>query len=260
MTALDTTTATKTLVQRRLNGTRGERLPLEARPETLDQAIAIQDAITQHWCENQDDSVGAWKCLLPSPNKLVIGPIYTRTIDSIPPVALWPQAGVARIEPELAFFLAKDLPPRPEPYTPEEVDAALGRTHMALELIFNRYEDNSCASFPEILADGLVNQGLFIGPEINAATAASTQSMTIRLHHSGHSQEFLGKHPNQNPKAPLYWLANFLRENGKGLIAGQAVITGSFAGVFDVPLNTPITLEYENLGRMQVEFTARKAP
>jgi len=52
-------------------------------------------------------------------------------------------------------------------------------------------------------------------------------------------------------------LAEFLRSRGQGLVAGQAVITGSFAGVFEVPLNTPVTLEYVGLGTMQVSFTAK---
>ena len=40
-------------------------------------------------------------------------------------------------------------------------------------------------------------------------------------------------------------------------MAGQAVITGSFAGVLEVPLNTNITIEYAGLGAMEVSFTAK---
>ena len=259
MTDIDLTTAANILIQRRLTGTTGDRLPLDARPQTLDDAIALQQAVTAHWCETQDDTIGGWKCLLPPEGKLIVGPIYTRTIDSVAPVALWPQKGVARIEPELAFFIQADLPPRDHAYSRAEIDAAIGRTHMALELIFCRYNDSSQCEFPEMLGDGLVNQGLFIGPEVDSSAAAQSAEMAIHVNYTDHQQTFAGKHPNQDPRAPLYWLVNYLREQGVGLEAGQAIITGSFAGVIEVPLDTDIHIEYANLGAMQVNFNARKA-
>jgi len=252
------------LVERRISGTQGERLPLACRPHNLEQALAVQAAVTSHWCEHMDDSIGGWKCLLPPEGKLVVGPIYTRTIDSIPPVSLWPKTSAdgerARIEPELAFFFGQDLPPRAEPYTPADVDAAIARTHMALELINSRYEDPASCEFPEMLADGLVNQGLFIGPEVDSANAAAACSFTITLHYAnGELIVRQGQHPNTHPRAPLYWLAEFLRRRGQGIVAGQPVITGSFSGVLEGPLNTEIRIDYAGLGSMQVSFTARKA-
>ncbi|WP_246841622.1 hypothetical protein [Cellvibrio sp. PSBB023] len=77
------------LVERRIQGTQGDALPVACRPQNLEQALAIQAAVTERWCEQMDDSIGGWKCLLPPEGKLVIGPIYTRTIDSVAPVSLW---------------------------------------------------------------------------------------------------------------------------------------------------------------------------
>lgn len=251
------------LVGRRIGGIQGERLPEACRPQDLEQALAIQAVVTECWCEQMDDSIGGWKCLLPPENKLIVGPIYTRTIDSVPPVSLWPkpgQAKIARIEPELAFFFGRDLPARAEPYTPSEVDAAIVRTHVALELINGRYTDPANCEFPEMLADGLVNQGLFIGPQVNSASAAAASSFTITFKcANGEVIERQGQHPNTHPRAPLYWLAEFLRSRGQGIVSGQAVITGSYAGVIEVPMNTDIQIDYAGLGSMQVSFTAREA-
>lgn len=246
------------LVARRIDGSQGERLPENYRPTTIENALAIQNAISEYWCETMDDSIGAWKCGLPSENKIVVAPIYTRTIDSVAPVALWPQKNKARIEPEFAFFFAKDLPARAEPYTAADVDAAIARTHLALELINSRYADPKSCSFPEMLADGLVNQGLFIGPEINSehAKAASEFEIVVNCENGEHSKH-QGRHPSIHPRAPLYWLVEFLRSQGKGIIAGQAVITGSFAGVIELPLNTNIDIHYAGLGTLNVSFTAK---
>ena len=38
-----------------------------------------------------------------------------------------------------------------------------------------------------------------------------------------------------DPRRPLYWLAEFLRQQGIGLRAGQVVITGSLAGAPALP-------------------------
>lgn len=258
------TAAAELLVDRRITGSQGERLPEHCRPADIEQALAIQAAVTHLWCNLQDDSIGGWKCLLPVHDMPVLGPIYTRTIDSVPPVALWPKKEVgpkgdlARIEPELAFFFGKDLPARDEPYTPAEVDAAISRTHMALELINSRYADTSGLSYPESLADGLVNQGLFIGPEVDSKAAANAAEIAISVHFNGETTQHQGKHPNSNPRIALYWLAEYLRSRGQGIVAGQAVITGSYAGVLEVPLGTDIAIEYAGLGEMLVSFSARK--
>jgi 2-keto-4-pentenoate hydratase len=248
------------LVERRQLGIQGDRLPASCRPRSLEEALAIQGAVTERWCDLMDDSIGGWKCLLPPHDKLIVGPIYTRTIDSIAPVALWPKrsdAKLARIEPELAFFFGQGLPPREQPYTAAEVDAAISRTHMALEFINCRYSDPAECAFPEMLADGLVNQGLFIGPEVNAEIARNAEAFTINVTHNGEISGHQGKHPNGNPRAPLYWLAEFLRSQGQGIVAGQAIITGSYAGVLEVPMNTEVTLDYAGLGSMKVSFTAK---
>jgi 2-keto-4-pentenoate hydratase len=248
------------LVKRRQKGTQGDRLPESCRPADIEQALSIQAAVTDHWCDVADDSIGAWKCLLPTDNKIIVGPIYTRTIDSVAPVSLWPKPGTrdtARIEPEFAFFFGKDLPPRKEPYTPTDVDAAISRTHLALELINSRYAEPGDCTFSEMLADGLVNQGLFIGPEVDSALARNTSEFTLNVRHDGQSSTHHAKHPNTHPRAPLYWLAEFLRGRGQGIVAGQAVITGSFAGVLEVPMNTDIELQYGELGKFAVSFRAK---
>ncbi|MFC3114924.1 hydratase [Cellvibrio fontiphilus] len=255
--------AATVLVARRIAGTQGERLAPVCRPQNLEQALAIQAAVSEQWCAQMDDSIGGWKCLLPPEGKLIVGPIYTRTIDSVPPVSLWTKTTAegerARIEPELAFFFGKDLPARAEPYTAEEVDAAIARTHMALELINSRYTDPGSCEFPEMLADGLVNQGLFIGPEIDSASARMASSFTVTMTcANGEVIERQGQHPNTHPRAPLYWLAEFLRSRGEGIVAGQAVITGSYAGVIEVPVNSAIKIDYAGLGSMEVSFTPRK--
>lgn len=246
------------LVDRRISGTQGDRLPADCRPLNLCDSLQIQDEVSRVWCERMDDSIGGWKASLPPQDRVILGPIYTRTIDSVAPVSIWPKGDLARIEPELAFYFGVDMPARAQPYSPEEVDAAVVRCHMALELIQGRFSDPSQCEFIENLADGLFNQGLFIGPQVNLKKAAAASDISFRISSGGETlQEHAGHHPNDKPMAPLYWLVEFLRARGQGIMAGQAVITGSYAGVLEVPLNKPLEIHYGELGTLAVTFTPK---
>lgn len=239
------------LVARRRSGLQGPRLPESCRPADLDAALAIQAAITAQL----GDRIVAWKCGLPATGRVVLAPIYAGTVHSSARCGVWVRAGLAQVEPELAFILGRDLPVRDAPYTPAEVDAAIARTHLALELIDSRYSDAADLSFAENLADGLVNQGLLIGPQVDAAAARAASDMTIRITRvSGEASQLEGRHPSTDPRAPLYWLAEFLRSTGRGLQAGQAVITGSYAGCIELPLEQDIALRYGDLGTLTVHF------
>lgn len=250
-------TAATILAQRRLQGIQGPGLPDGIRPTSLDEAMAIQRAITPL----MGDSVGGWKCGTPGPDKLVVAPIYACTIhrqSAGMPCPVWAHEGAVRVEPELAFVLGQDLPVREEPYEPHEVDAALAATHLALELIDSRYEDPGVLSFADKLADGLVNQGLYIGPAVNDDAAAQLRAMPIGVRiHGGAEQVRAGQHPDPLPRLPLYWLVEYLRDQGVGLVAGQVVITGSYAGTFPLPIETDVVMRYGDLGAVSVRFEAK---
>lgn len=249
-----TSTAAAILASRRKSGEQGPQLPASCRPTNADAALAIQAAVTTQL----GATIGAWKCGLPHADGPVLAPIYADAIHSTTPCTLRIRAGHARIEPELAFILGHDLPTRDAPYTPAEVDAAIARTHLALELIDSRYLDPAAVGFVENLADGLLNQGMFLGPQVDAAAACAAAEMAISITCGNRAEQQLeGRHPNRDPRAPLYWLAEFLRSTGRGLHAGQAVITGSYAGSIDLPLDEEIAIKYGELGVLTVRFAQR---
>jgi hypothetical protein len=49
---------------------------------------------------------------------------------------------------------------------------------------------------------------------------------------------------------PLYWLANYLAMGGTPLRAGMIVTTGSYCGAVNVPIDTPLTFAYGDLGTL----------
>lgn len=273
---MTTALAAQELVARRRAGRAGERLAEKIRPGNIEQALAVQAAVTELLCADEKDTVGAWKAGMPSAKqgsqseRLVLAPIFARTIQTGSTVSMFASraaatsAAVARVEPEFAFFLARDLPARKRPYTAVEVRAAVGSVHLALELVGGRYAKPADCTFPEKLADALENQGLFIGPSVGRDHAFVASELTLTLTDKSGTRTLKGKHPTGDPAAPLYWLAEFLRSRGEGLRKGQAVVTGCYSEqVLELPFDQAISLSYTSadgkfqFGQMDVKFQSR---
>lgn len=249
------TLAAEELLSRRTAGTKAPRLAPSIRPESLDDALNIQTSMV----ELHNSVVAGWKCLQPlAENKFVVAPIFADGIQQGEKCELFADNGVVRIEPEIAFVLAKDLPSTTVGYSETDIDQAIGSCHMALELIQSRFADDSDAEFLERLADGLVNQGLFIGPEINKKAAFSASNIAITATQGEQVQTFDGTHPNTMPMKPVYWLINEMTKRGVSFRSGEALITGSYCGIVEFEFNVPTTITYQGLGEYVVEFVAKK--
>lgn len=230
------------LADYRRRGEAAPLLPSELRPSSLAEAFAIQ----QWLFIELDLPVLGWKAGLPGPDKWVLAPVGRLQQGEL---CLFEQKSEQySIEPELAFLLATDLPARTEPYNEEEIKAAIAATHLALELIIRPYKADAGAEFLDQLAAGLFNQGLYIGPAL--ASGCFPEEFELVVQHSDQPHQFAAKHPTQDPLLPLYWLVNHLSQQGIGLKQGQWVITGSYAGVIQVPAGKPIELQFGNFGRI----------
>ncbi|KAE8757657.1 MULTISPECIES: 2-keto-4-pentenoate hydratase [Paraburkholderia] len=248
--------AASILVAARRQGTQVERLPVELRPSTVDEGFAIQRKVS----DALESRTGAWKCALPQPGKVIAAPIYDADIHrgDVCRMSGSPRVSV-RAEPELACLLNRDLPPRRETYSEAEALDALGHTHLALELLGSRYSHPETLSFPELLADGLFNAGLVIGPRVKSREGATLADLPVEFDVSlasvGEEPVMCaGRHPDRGALQPIVWLVNFLRVRGLGLHAGQAVITGSYAGVLELPVGRELHIGFGDLGTLPITF------
>jgi 2-keto-4-pentenoate hydratase len=271
--------ASMILAERRGSGIAGERLAEKYRPNNFEHAFLLQQDIAAHICQQANSRILGWKCLVPIQDeavgtKNIVAPIFANTssqtavssnlLDNVAishDCALFPTSNnTARVEPELAFELKCDLPSRVGIYTEAEIDTAIGATRLALEIIQSRYNQPSELTFYEALADGLVNQGLYLGPVIEFSDNTPLDQFDLRLVYDdkepAQEMAYQAFHPNINPRAGLYWLVNFLSQQGIGLNKGQQVITGSYAGVIELPLDQNITFIYGNLGRFSTRFVS----
>ncbi|TCS42398.1 hydratase [Reinekea marinisedimentorum] len=240
--------AAKELLSRRQAGTKAPRLEESIRPESIEDALAIQDEMAKI------ETVGGWKCLQPlAEDKIIAAPIFNVQRDSAV-VELFEDKEVARVEPEISFVLAKDLPPKEGDYSEQEVIDAIGSAHMALELMQSRYADDAEQSYFESLADCMVNQGMYVGPEIDKATAVGVSTVQIKVTQGDDVRELDGKHPNDRAVDGLIWLVNYMSKRGVTLKKDAAIITGSFKGIVPMAFDVETTIAYEGLGEYKVTF------
>ena len=230
------------------------RLPEALRPTAPEDALAIQRGVMNLLGQ----SVGGWKCSVPSAARPILAaPIFLRDIVSASPAAMPTRNGMAKIEPEVALVIGRDLPMRAKPYDAAEIRAAIKEARLVLELVAARYDDPGTVPYPELLADSVANYGLYVGPAIADGKDPALSAFPLTLSRDG---EVLSRHDGRqgdgHPLNPLYWLANFLAARDEGLRAGQIVTTGSYAGLLEVPIDVPLQLDFGRFGTIAFTLTA----
>lgn len=190
----------------------------------------------------------------------VDGPIAGRLLaDRILPAGGTVPAGPNRMavaEPEFAFRIGRDLDPRPERYTVDEVLAAVATVHPAIEIPDSRYEDFARVGAAQLIADNACAH-YFMAAE---ATAADWRSMDLasygvtsriegKLVREGTGMNVLG-----DPRVALAWLANELSGLGITLKRGQTVTTGTCMPPIEVSPGDRVTADFGVLGTVSVRF------
>src|SRR3954447_19953004 len=138
-------------------GTTFAGLAEKLRPRDPSEAYAIQAAIESH----SNGKLFGWKIAATSEagqkHINVEGPMAGRIFSE----TVIPDGGIASMtgnemrvgEPEFAFRMARDLPPRPSPYTQQEVLDAVDTLHPAIEIPDSRFADFVSAGAAQIIAD-----------------------------------------------------------------------------------------------------------
>lgn len=251
--------ASRVLVQHWRDGSKLEALEPRLRPRSRTEGYAIQAVLeTQslgHLC--------GWKIAATSVSGQkhinVTGPLAGRIMSD----TVIADSGTASMkgnemrvgEPEFAFRMGRDLPPRSASYTVDEVLAAVDSFHPAIEIPDSRFADFVSAGEAQLIADNACAHLFVLGP----ATAANWRAMdlveerpqiTLRgERYVGHGKNLLG-----DPRAALAWLANELSGLGIALRAGQVVTTGTCHPPLPIAAGDHMAVGFGVLGKVSVGF------
>ncbi len=241
-----------------------EALPAALRPATRHEGYVIQAA----WPEVAGDTVAGWKIAATSAagqaHINVGGPLAGRVLarrvhEAGATVSL--RGNRMRVaEPEFAFRFARDLPPRGQPYTVDEVLQAVGTLHLAFEVPDSRYTEFVVAGEAQILADNACGNRFVLGP----ATAADWRALDLSTHAvhaevrradgSAWQRQGSGAAVLGDPRVALAWLVNELSSLGETLRGGQWVSTGTCMVPLEVLPGDRAVADYGVLGRLDVRF------
>jgi 2-keto-4-pentenoate hydratase len=242
------------------HGRRLAALPQPLRPATREEGYAVQALLEQR----TKGPLFGWKIAATSrAGQLHIGvdgPIAGRLLreQARDSGARLPAAGnhMRVAEPEFAFRMARELPPRRDVYTVQEVLAEVDTLHPAIEVPDSRYEDFAKVGGPQLIADDACAHYFVLGPQ----TRADWRSKDLIEHavrgivsgrppRDGKGANVLG-----DPRVALTWLANELSRLGIALGAGQVVTTGTCMTPLEIGPGDAVMADFGELGSVEVRF------
>jgi 2-keto-4-pentenoate hydratase len=251
--------ASRTLQDHWRAGTKLGGLESSLRPRDRAEGYAIQAAIEKY----SAGSLFGWKIAATSEagqrHINVDGPMAGRIL----PETVIPDGGTASMagnemrvaEPEFAFRMATDLPPRPSPYAVQQVLDAVDTLHPAIEIPDSRFADFVTAGAAQIIADNACAHLFVLGSPATSnwrSLDLVEQKPVITLRgnqFTGHGKNVLGA-----PLLALTWLANELRQLGVTLRAGQVVTTGTCHPPLPIQSGDVFEADFGSIGRVSVRF------
>lgn len=223
-------------------------LPQALRPQSRDDAFAIQDAVTAKLGEKP----GGWKVGALPDGSAFVAPIFASAVRPSP--AAMPARGfkVIGIECEIGFRLNKALPARPQPYTRDEVVAAAAM-HPTIEIVDSRYADFQSLDRLQVLADNFSNGGLVYGAAASGWEGADLSHPPIAVTADGKPFADRTGLRAGNPVNLLVTAVNEVRQRG-GMAAGTFVTTGTHTGMVFTEPGVTIRADYGRFGTVEVSF------
>lgn len=253
-------------VQARRSGVPIAHWPAECKPANAAEVNAIVDAVTRRLVDECGETIGGWKIgFLYSPRQEpMLCPLFNSRLFASPARVPLSLTSACCIEPEIAFRLQADLPPRARPYRAAEV-AEVVVACASLELIDTRFPSGYRA-IRGMIDDRSTRLDAFAdhnttGAYVTAAGRGDWQdfdfaAMRMVMRTPGRViVETIGGHAFSDPFLPCVVLANRMRQRG-GLRAGQLLVTGSFCGFFEVRSDEPVTAEFEGFGVAVATFAS----
>ena len=155
-----------------------------------------------------------------------------------------------RVEPEIAFLLARDVA---TPATVTGVLAATAAVLAAVDVLDSRYEDFRFA-LPDVIADNASAGAFLMGPQaVRPGDVEDLRLIGCVLRVGGEVvATAAGAATMGHPAASVAWLANRLADRGQSLTAGMLVFSGGLTEPVPLTLGTSVTVELERLGTIEV--------
>jgi len=197
----------------------------------------------------------AWKVGGPS-DKVVptAAPIPGEKLLRSPASVVGANMRMIGVEAEVAFRLAKDLPPRARPYSGRSVMAAVGEVLVAIELCDTRLANWKKTSGLWKLADFQNNDALVTGSGTRDWQKIDFLKQEVEFKVGARVVRAKGAHSFGNPARLLPWLVTHCAKHGHGLHAGDVITTGAWTGLEIAKPGDEVTARFPGIGEATVRI------
>ena len=230
---------------------------LDAHVVTTAEAYEAQAGLARALGER----VAGWKTGFGPDAMSVAAPLFAGVMHASGARIPLPPDRPAILEIEIAFRLARDLPPRPaHPYTAAEVAGAVEVALAGAEVIAARGGmPSSGTPYPRFVADLQGNAGYVCGGETRGFRALDLKVARVTLDIDGaRVHDGAGAHPQGDPWAPLVAWANAQCDRLGGLRAGQVVTTGSLTPPRPIERPCQVRASIAGVGEVALGFVAAR--
>ena len=159
------------------------------------------------------------------------------------------------VECEIAVKLSRDLAPAARPFTADSVGEAVEAYYPAIEIVDDRYVKWETLGAPTLVADDFFAAGCVLGRPVARSAAPDLLKVAGRALINGiEAGRGTGADVLGHPHHALAWLANHLAAEGRGLHAGQIVLTGSLMKTVWLNAGDHVRMELDGLGVVEATF------
>lgn len=231
----------------------------EPQPPDMDRAFRLQCAISRElgWTQigwkigcTSERARKALNAPGPFPGTMFSNRIY-QSGDQVPTIA----SNQRVVEPEVAFTMACALPPRDAPYAVEEVMAAVGAVHAAIEVVNPRTPNGFADPMPWFVVDGGLNDSIVVGEARKPLERTAYAALGAEVIWNGRTMTGgVGANALGGGDKALAWLANHLNDKGLGLKEGDIVTTGVITDFFSAAPGDVVEARFDGLGTVTLHF------
>jgi 2-keto-4-pentenoate hydratase len=257
------TRAAEIIADNLLAHSRLEFLPVELRPQDLDDAYTVQERLNGILVERGfGDPVGykigcTTKVMQDYMNihEPSFGEVFAPTVHRNSATLRHDDYAEPGVEAEIAVLLGTDLPMSGAPYDREQVADAVEACMASVELVDARYFDYRELDAPTMVADNFFNAACILADPVTDWRGLDLAEVQGRMEING---ETVGTGAGAlimgHPLEALAWLANRLAERGRELKAGEFVTLGSVVTTKWVSQGDLIEVEMAGLGGVTIKF------
>ena len=227
-------------------------LPLPQIPESCSPQTPADGGriYWERWSRDPKPAV-AWKAAVIE-DDMVLAPFFDgMVLDS--PAALPGDTFVTCIlEAEVAFRLGQSFAPTDGSHSAADVLGGVSNAYIVIEAPNSRFDGG--AGMPSMAADGVGNQALIIGPEIEDWQSKDLVALDCEILIDGESVAE-GRDGRPNPTEVLVATVNEINNRGMSVSAGEVITTGAAAIHVPGQAGQEITIRFPDIGDVNLSLT-----